>query len=350
MPACNNKNYLVVGQDDLSRWVEARALANATSIAVAKFIWEDIVCRHGCFGRLVVDRGLENKKHVIAFVKKYSIERVQISAYHQQANGMVERGHNPIVEALSRMTDGGVGNWVTNLPAVLLADRTTIHDPTGQTPFFMVYGREAVLPVELRYPTWRVLDWDNVKTRSDLIAVRAQQLRIRDEDMEEVVLRKRRKRMEGKERFDNSRQLRQTEISEGDTVLRHDAKLELDKSSAKKLAYKWMGPYRVRRAIPEKGTYELEEFDGTPIPGTHSGSRLKKFVKRKGFYETIDQSEEEEEEQEEQGDLASVDRTLRSGSRSQMEPMDFEIVLPQLTPEQRREYIRFEEDDEGNIL
>ncbi len=113
---------------------------------------------------MVVDGGPENKKHVAVFTRKYGIERVQVSAYHPQANGMVERGHNPIVEALARMTDGGIGNWVTNLPAVLLADRTTVHQPTARTPFFMVYGREAVLPVELRYPTWRILDWEKVKT------------------------------------------------------------------------------------------------------------------------------------------------------------------------------------------
>ena len=53
----------------------------------------------------------------------------------------------------------------------------------------------------------------------------------------------------------------------------------MDMSTVKKLAYRWRGPYRVRNAIPEKGTYELEEFDGTPIPGTHPGNRLKKFVK-----------------------------------------------------------------------
>ena len=62
---------------------------------------------------------------------------------------MVEWGHNPITEALAHMTDGGIGNWVTNLPAVLLAERTTVRQPTGQTPFYVVYGREAVLPVEL---------------------------------------------------------------------------------------------------------------------------------------------------------------------------------------------------------
>ena len=59
---------------------------------------------------MVVDGGLENKKHVAAFTRKYGIERVQVLAYYPQANGMVERGHNPIVEALACMTDGGIGN------------------------------------------------------------------------------------------------------------------------------------------------------------------------------------------------------------------------------------------------
>ena len=149
MPSCNGKNYLVIARDDLSGWLEARALASATSEAVAKFIWEDIMCCHGCFSHLVIDGGLENKKHVAEFVKWYGIDHVQVSAYHPQANGMVEQGHKPIVEALSCMMDGGIGNWVTNLPAVLLAEWTMVHQPTGQMPFYVVYGREAVLPVEL---------------------------------------------------------------------------------------------------------------------------------------------------------------------------------------------------------
>ena len=101
---------------------------------------------------------------------------------------MVEWGHNPIIEALAHMTDGGIGNWVVNLSAVLLTDQMTIHQPTGWTPFSMVYGREAVLPVELWHLTWRVLDWERVKDRSELIAIWAEQLRLRDEDMEEVKL------------------------------------------------------------------------------------------------------------------------------------------------------------------
>jgi hypothetical protein len=146
-----------------------------------------------------------------------------------------------------------------NLPTVL-ADRTMVHQPTGKTPFFMVYGREAVLPVELKYPTWRILDWEKVDDRASLLATRAQQLRLRDEDMEEIALRlrdedmeeialrKRRKRIEGKEVFDNSKQIRPSEMVVGDTVLRHNAQSEVDMSSDKKLVYKWLG------AISEKGT------------------------------------------------------------------------------------------------
>ena len=71
---------------------------------------------------------------------------------------MVERGHKPIVDALAKLTDGGLGNWVKNLPTVLFAERTTVHQPTGRTPFWVVYGREAVLLIELKFRTWRILD------------------------------------------------------------------------------------------------------------------------------------------------------------------------------------------------
>jgi hypothetical protein len=67
-----------------------------------------VVYRHGCFGRLIVDGGPENKLYIEEFTARYGIERVQVSSYHPQANGIVERGYRPITEALARMTDGGL--------------------------------------------------------------------------------------------------------------------------------------------------------------------------------------------------------------------------------------------------
>ena len=79
--------------------------------------------------------------------------------------------------------------------------------PTGWMPFFIVYGREDVLAVELQHPTWRILDWEKVKTQEELLTIWAQQLRLHDEDMEEVRLRKCRKWTEAKEAFNCSKQL-----------------------------------------------------------------------------------------------------------------------------------------------
>jgi hypothetical protein len=99
---------------------------------------------------------------------------------------MVERGHKPIVDALAKLIDDGLGNWVKNLSSVLFVDYTSVHQPTRKTPFWVVYRQEAVLPIELKFQTWRILEWDKVRDRAELLALRTRQVLGRDEDLEEV--------------------------------------------------------------------------------------------------------------------------------------------------------------------
>ena len=106
---------------------------------------------------MIIDSGPKNKKLVKAFTKRYGIKRVVISTYNSKANRIIERGYKPIKAALAKITDGGEGNWVENLHAVVLADRCTTKSTTGLTPFYILYGREAVLPIKMSVPTWRVL-------------------------------------------------------------------------------------------------------------------------------------------------------------------------------------------------
>ncbi len=96
-----------------------------------------------------LDGGSENKEAVAGLARRYKVKRVVVSAYHPQANGMIEPGHKPIVDALSKMSDGEFTNWVRNLPAVLLADRSTVRTSTGLTPYYINCGSKLVLPIEL---------------------------------------------------------------------------------------------------------------------------------------------------------------------------------------------------------
>ena len=55
--------YLVLAREDLTNQVEGRALQNKTTAAVCRFFIEDVICRYGCVGKIVADRGeLEQKR------------------------------------------------------------------------------------------------------------------------------------------------------------------------------------------------------------------------------------------------------------------------------------------------
>jgi hypothetical protein len=91
LPERKGYDCLVVARDDFSGWVEAKPLKTPTSKKVAKSIHQEIICRHGVFGRMKVDGGVEFKGAVIQELRKLEIRRVMVSAYNAKANGMVER-------------------------------------------------------------------------------------------------------------------------------------------------------------------------------------------------------------------------------------------------------------------
>ena len=238
-------------------------------------------------------------------MEKYGIRQVVISPYNPQANGMIEVGHRPIADALSKMTQGGtttgMDGWVTHLPAVLLADRTTVKASTGMTPFRMLYGEEAVLPIELDVPTWQTLPWTTVRSTDELVAMRARQIKRRDVDVDEARAHLQRMRLQGKEHYDKIKNLIKDPPQKDDLVLLHDTKAKKTRSA--KLKFRWSGPYRVRDVINEKGTYFLEELDGTPFRKNFHGNRIKRFWARdKSMYVPIDDSEEEESDAGEEND------------------------------------------------
>ena len=110
MPLREGKKYLIQARCDFSGKLEARALRNPDSESVAKFFYEEIICRHGCVGRIIVDGGPENKGWVSVLAEKYKLKKVFVSGYHAQPNGIVERGHQPVVDASAKMTEGGSSN------------------------------------------------------------------------------------------------------------------------------------------------------------------------------------------------------------------------------------------------
>ena len=68
---------------------------------------------------------------------------------HPQANGQMEVTNRTLLKIIKTKLDDAKGAWPEELPNVLWAYRTTARTPTGETPFKLTYGTEAVIPVEV---------------------------------------------------------------------------------------------------------------------------------------------------------------------------------------------------------
>ena len=116
-------------------------------------MFEDIFYRYGTPHRLVSDGGPENRSLSDKLLRRYGIRYIWTSRYYPQANGIVERGYQPVVNALAKYTLQRGLPWVDALHAMLWADRTTVKRTTGMTPARAVYGAEHIIPIETEEPT-----------------------------------------------------------------------------------------------------------------------------------------------------------------------------------------------------
>ena len=85
------------------------------------------------------------------------IHKVSTTAYHPQTDGLVERFHRTLTSMLAKTTAPGGLDWDERLPYVLFSYRCSMHQSTGESPFFLLYGRVPQLPTEkaLTKPTER---------------------------------------------------------------------------------------------------------------------------------------------------------------------------------------------------
>ena len=89
------------------------------------------------------------------------------SVAHPRSNDQAERANVEVLRGLRTKTFDRLHKsgrrWIDELPAVLWSIRMTPNRATGQTPFALVYGVEAVLPTELIYGSPRVLAYDELE-------------------------------------------------------------------------------------------------------------------------------------------------------------------------------------------
>ncbi|KAI3445131.1 hypothetical protein Pfo_001796 [Paulownia fortunei] len=191
-------------------------------------------------------------KKIQSWCAEMMIKQHFTSVAHPQSNGQVEVTNRIILQGIKTRLDRSGGNWVDELDSVLWAYRATPRTTTGETPFSLVYGAEAVILAEIEMETHRIQSYDE-KENNELMREALDWI---DEKREKAYL----------------RMVKIRNFQVGDLVLRRADTLK----QTNKLEANWEGPYKVTQVIAG-GAYELEDEKRKKVSRPWNICHLKKF-------------------------------------------------------------------------
>ncbi|KAL0449524.1 UNVERIFIED_CONTAM: hypothetical protein Slati_1508800 [Sesamum latifolium] len=237
--------YILAATDYFSKWAEAVPLKEVKKENVVDFIRTNIIY---CYG-----------------VPRNS------SMYYAAPNGLAEAFNKTLCSLLKKVVAKSKRDWHERIGEALWAYRTTVRTPTQSTPYALVYGVEAVLPLEQEIPSLRIAIQEGL-TEEENARLLLKELEALDEKRSEAQQRLEYYQARLSKAFNNKVHPRSFQV--GDLVLAVRRPIITAHWTGNKFLPKWDGPYVVKEAYTNSA-YKLVAEDGLRICRING-----KFLKR----------------------------------------------------------------------
>ena len=207
------------------------------------------------------------------FAADYGIQLVKSTPFYAQANGQAEASNKVLISILEKMLEDNPRDWHRILSETLWAYRTSKRSATGVSPFFLTYGQDAVLPMEVVVPSLRV------SKQNDLTPQEYNQAMIMElEDADENKIQAFNRMMVQKNKVAQSynKRVRKKTFQEGDLVWKVILPIGIKDRDLGKWSPNWEGPFRIHQVLPGNA-YWLSSLEGEPHKRYINGKYLKKY-------------------------------------------------------------------------
>jgi hypothetical protein len=269
--------YIIVATDYLTKWPEARPVKAATASEVANFLYEEIICRHGVPSSIISDHGKAFLGRVVGLLKEEVGFKHKLAApYHPQTNGLTERFNGTLCRSLSKCVNSTTEEWDDLIPSVLFAYRTLKHSTTKYTPYYLLHGKEAQLPIQIELSQENLNNLNKIfyeeslnRRIAQLLGTFTDAMILAKENIGSIqqVQEERTKRMEKAIKF-----------KEEDLVILYDASKQ--NVHGDKFTLRWTGPYYVHKRIGDKTVILRDKADPTKLTSPISTSLIKHYKQR----------------------------------------------------------------------
>ena len=229
----NGFKHLFVAIDYFSRFCILHPMIDKKAETVASVIFNEIISTFSTPKTIITDNGSEfNNKILEELCKIFYIKKINVQAYHPQSNGVVERLNRKVINCLRSPINPYSVNWDAWIPHVKCALNTQINSATGETPHFIVFGRDKVLPYEIftteQRPIYNYDDYiaNNVQRFKSIHARVSEHMKSYSEEMKQQ----------------QHKIAKPVKIQVGNLVM---AKIHVPIGTSNKLSPKFTGPYKV---------------------------------------------------------------------------------------------------------
>ena len=149
------RNVMVM-QDHFSKYVIAYVVKDQTACTAAETLRNGYSGLFGAPAYLFSDQGKAFTGHLITnLCELYGVQKLRTSPYHAQTSGQVERMNQTIIRMIGKLEQDKKARWSEHLPEMLSAYNGTCSAVTGYSPYFLLFGRKARMPVDYLFPTLR---------------------------------------------------------------------------------------------------------------------------------------------------------------------------------------------------